>query len=64
MSTKSILIEKCSDSSLWYSTKIGVVFRVQYEEKECYWVRDHTDPDYAYLNWVHKKDAKAIQEAM
>jgi len=53
---KTILIAKCSNSILWYSTAIDKKFVVSWEDDTAYYVRTNQ----GLLDWVYKTDAFEI----
>ena len=53
MSSKKIIIQKCDDPQLWYSSKIGQVINVVDTRHDVYLCRE----DAGYLNIVKKSDA-------
>lgn len=54
---KFLLIEKCSDSMMWYRDKIGKLVRFVREEVDTFWSRE----DAGYINIVKLQDAKVVE---
>jgi len=52
-----LFIERCSDSMMWYSDKVGETVPLAREETGCYWSRE----DAGYLNRVEKEDARIVE---
>ena len=61
---QKIKILRCKDGMIWYNTRIGEVFDVQFIQQEgsCgvvyLWVR--TGDAYNTLNWVDEKDVEYV----
>lgn len=61
---QKIKILRCKDGMLWYNTRIGEVFDVQFIQQEgsygvvYLWVR--TGDAYNTLNWVDEKDVEYV----
>lgn len=54
-----IKIIKCSDSLVWYATKVGETVVLERETVDYYWAREPA----GYINIVHKQDAEVIDES-
>ena len=53
---KVLLIEKCSDSMMWYKYCIGCYVPLLREENDCYWSKEIA----GYSNIVRTEDASIV----
>lgn len=55
---KQVLIEKCSNPSLWYKNYVGEIFTIEKENIDVYWTRERDF--YKSLNFILKVDANVL----
>lgn len=57
-----IKVIKCSDSRLWYSSRLNEVFDVRRIDTDCYWTKPNPEDPYAGWNYVLFEDCEIYKE--